>query len=121
MESNFFSYLLTYLRRKQCSAYYSMPAKINYPVCELDHRETQVFFGKEIITFNVTVYFDCLSQQSITDYVRKVENLLEMTLHILEEGNYTGRIRVNNKKQPPHERGKLRQCTLECTALIRRR
>ncbi|MBX9976728.1 MAG: hypothetical protein K2X98_00560, partial [Alphaproteobacteria bacterium] len=73
MESNFFNYLLKHLRDQQISAHYSMPVKASYPGCELDHKETQVFSGKEVLAFNVIVYFDVLSQQSILDYVQKVE------------------------------------------------
>lgn len=121
MESHFFTYLLTYLRAQEIAAHYSMPVKTEYPACEMDHKETQVFYGKEIITFNINIYFDSLSQQRIADYIRKIEDLLEATMHDLEEKKYTAQIRVNSKKQPPHERGKLRQCILECTSLIRRR
>lgn len=121
MEAQFFTYLLDHLRKNSINAYYSVPLKSAYPALEIDHKETQVFAGKEIICFNAQLFFDNISQQSFVDFSKKVEELFENNAHTFEDDKYSAMIKINGKKQPIHERGKLRQYTLECTALIRQR
>ncbi len=119
MEAQFFTYLLGYLRQYDVNAHYSLPVKSTYPACEIDHKETHAFAEKEVVHFHLLLFFDGISQQSIVEFAQKIERLLENTHHTLVHNFKHAVIKVNGKKQPYHERGKLRQMTLDCTALIR--
>ena len=115
MEALFFKNLLTFLRDHDVHAFYSLPLKADFPAVTLDHRETRILLEASVIDFTLTLMMNTIDQSQMMHFNQKIHALLNDYARI----NMIA-IHIRRNTQKPHETGKLRTCTLDCSMRIGR-